>query len=382
MVDSAASRRRVRCSAPGKVILAGEHAVVYGIKAIACAIALRTNVEAELMQEEQLSLHVSLGDQTLGFTWSVNEVVELLQQNGQWPPRRRLESVNFDTLYSILAPLATGDRVAHTAQVAFLVLYCLLGFAEEKYGMTVEITSKIPVASGLGSSAAFAAALSGALLGLKSLTDGESQSVDVDRETVNTLAFQLERVVHGTPSGVDNTVAVYGGALEFSKRDASVTMRQLPLRCAVPLLLTHTRVPKDTKKMVARVADYLSEQSTADKKKTLQEFGDIADAMATVLQDATSSTDLTALAPLMRRNHALLVAAGVSHDAIDVVADVCETRGVATKITGAGGGGCTISLLAGVSEETKQQVSDMLTQRGMLPLEAAVGGAGLEVTRL
>lgn len=81
--------------------------------------------------------------------------------------------------------------------------------------MTVQ--SKLPVSAGLGSSAAYSTCLSGALLVLENVVhDGHKWSKD-EMNVINTWAFQAEKIIHGKPSGIDNTVSTYGRALKFSK---------------------------------------------------------------------------------------------------------------------------------------------------------------------
>ena len=151
------SKRNICISAPGKIILAGEHAVVYGYPAIAAAIEKRTYVT------------LSCGENYANF---VKLLIEILPQTPIAQIKDKIQKISQNTI-------------------------------------TAEFCSELPIGCGIGSSASFAAALSAALFLLQHST--------LNTEKVNELAYSFEKTQHGNPSGVDNAVAVFGGFLRFQK---------------------------------------------------------------------------------------------------------------------------------------------------------------------
>ena len=164
----AAPEQADRSSACGKVILLGEHAVVYGRPAIALPISLA--VEASV-QAGGSGVHMVIP------RWGLEQKIELHTSKGV-----------SGIMTTVLQALDLEDR-----------------------SMTIEVIPHVPRAMGLGGSSAMAVAVIRALdktFALR-LSDGR----------VNELAFECEKAAHGTPSGIDNTVATYGTPLVFENND-------------------------------------------------------------------------------------------------------------------------------------------------------------------
>ncbi|XP_037491623.1 mevalonate kinase-like [Jatropha curcas] len=204
----------VKARAPGKIILSGEHAVVHGSTAVASSINLYTYVTLSFpTSENDGTLKLQLKDMALEFSWPIGKIKEALPNLGA-PSASTPTSCSIESVKSISALVEEQNipeaKIALASGIAaFLWLYTSIqGFRPA----TVVVTSDLPLGSGLGSSAAFCVALSAAFLAL-------SDSVNVDKmhqgwlifgeselELLNKWAFEGEKLIHGKPSGIDNTV--------------------------------------------------------------------------------------------------------------------------------------------------------------------------------
>ncbi|KAK1581182.1 hypothetical protein Q3G72_003832 [Acer saccharum] len=249
----------VKTRAPGKIILAGEHAVVHGSTAVAACIDLYTYVSLRpSLSENDDTLKLHLKDMELEFSWSIGRIKETLSHLGSpfpsTPTSCTTESVR------CIAALVEEQNIPEaklglaTGVSAFLWLYtCIQGFKPA----TVVVTSDLPLGAGLGSSASFCVALSAVLLGFSDsvsldknhqgwLTYGDS-----DLDLLNKWAFEGEKLIHGKPSGLDNTVSTYGNIIKFKSGSLTRIKSNMPLK----MLITNTKVGRNTKALVAGVTE-------------------------------------------------------------------------------------------------------------------------------
>ena len=222
-------------SAPGKVILFGEHAVVHGVTAIAGALDLRCYCHVEPRSDDKVSL--VLPDVGLERTWNLSDlpfdkVRESLAQedvdadtlpNAQESPNPSLLALISSSTHLAAEGENMSAKVALSPQ-AFLYLYLRLAKAGKPRARTFTVRSALPIGAGLGSSAAFSVCLSSALLYLNGhLPLPSSQIVrsssipSENAHLVNSWALVGEKILHGNPSGVDNSVSTLGSALIFTK---------------------------------------------------------------------------------------------------------------------------------------------------------------------
>lgn len=184
----------------------------------------------------------------------------------------------------------------------------------------------------MGSSASFSVSLTGGLLqafGAPNLT----------RELVCKWAFECEKLFHGRPSGIDNSICTYGGAMLF--RNGQITERLEQLN-GFEIALVYTNVPRNTKQLVAQTSSRRTEFPSV-----INPIFDSIDAisLAQWSQIQTGSGDYERARTLVTINQSLLTALGAGHSAID---DIVQTAGkfdLASKLTGAGGGGTVFILL-------------------------------------
>jgi len=192
--------------------------------------------------------------------------------------------------------------------------------------------------------------------------------------------------IHGNPSGVDNTVATQGKAVVFQRTDYSKppTVRPLWDFPELPLLLVDTRQAKSTAHEVAKVAT-LKKTHPKLVNTILDAMDKVTDAASELIEeksfDNKSVEDLSKVGELMTINHGLLNSLGVSHPRLERVRELVDHAGIGwTKLTGAGGGGCSITLLRpDVSAEKLQKLEGQLEAENYAKFETTLGGDGIGV---
>jgi mevalonate kinase len=307
----------VTASAAAKIILFGEHFVVYGEPAIVIAIDKRAYATVD--QSDDKCLHVRSAN--LNLKGYFKDGVFKVEQGDIREAKLKFEPVR-----------VAVERV--------------LAAYKEQIGLDVEINSTVPVGAGLGSSAAVVAAVTeaaGALLNVK-----------MTKEDVFRVALEAERVVHGTASVVDPAIATFGGTLLFQ---TDTGFKPLEVKTEVPLVIGNTGVERSTKVQVDKVRAIAKNypQIMELMKKTAREI--VLRAM-----DAFKHNDLKALGDLMNVNHALLYGIGVSDESLEWLINAAKKAGAyGAKLTGAGGGGCMIAL---ANEGKLQDVLDAIMRAG------------------
>ena len=209
-------------SAPGKVILSGEHSVVYGMPCIAFSVNLRTNAEISLQVSRTANnkLQVNLVDlnSKLEYAWSdillkKQENIDIVKNMNEGRP--------FDTMVEMLRKIAY-DVAPNPKEENMQKLSAAL---KEKYETTIIIKSQIPFNSGMGSSASVSVALSAVLLQFFTSVSSKILGKAIElysnknefKDCVNDYSFYGEKLIHGSPSGVDNCVIIRGGIISFTK---------------------------------------------------------------------------------------------------------------------------------------------------------------------
>ena len=293
-------------AAPGKVILFGEHAVVYGQPALAVPV---TQVQA--------TATVTPGGDDF------------------W-----IEAVDLGRAYR-LADAPAGDPLAQ----AVALVRARAGLAQLP-AARLRVTSSIPIAAGLGSGAALCTAAVRALAQWLRLALAPAE--------ISAMVFETEKLLHGTPSGIDNTVVVFGQPVYFIKGQPPV-----PLRVASPfqLVIADSGVPSPTKLAVSDVRA-AHDREPERYAQLFQSIGDVARQARAVIETGRPND----LGPLMRRNQALLCELGVSSPRLDQLVTAAEEAGaLGAKLSGGGRGG---NILALVTPATLAGVDAALAQAG------------------
>lgn len=380
----------VKARAPGKIILAGEHAVVHGSTAVAASLDLYTYVSLRFPtpSDNDEFLRLQLKDLALEFSWPVARIKDALPEAGSLLSSKPT-SCSIENMKSIAALVEEQNipeaKIGLASGVsAFLWLYsCIHGFKPA----TVVITSELPLGAGLGSSAAFCVALSAALLSFS-----DSVSLDMSQqgwtafgeselELLNKWAFEGEKIIHGKPSGLDNTVSTYGNMIKFRSGNLTLIKSNMPLK----MLITNTKVGRNTKALVAGVSERTIRHPDA-MSLVFNAVDSISNELSTIIQspapDELSITEKEEkIAELMEMNQGLLQCMGVSHASIETVLRTTLKYKLASKLTGAGGGGCVLTLLPTLLSGTVvDKVIAELESCGFQCLIAAIGGKGAEVS--
>ncbi len=294
-------------SAPGKVILCGEHSVVYGYPAIAVPVSgLRARATISAAPSGS-GLRIVAAD--------LNETVQVKTALPTHP----------------LAAIARGV-LAHLAL--------------PEPDATLTLRSEVPIAAGLGSGTTVSVAVARAL--------AAHLGQELDTETVSALAYEVEKIHHGTPSGIDNTVVAYERPVYFVKGQPPT-----PFTIHTPfhLLIANSGIPSATRHTVAAVRQRW-EANRATYEAYFKRMGDIADAA----REHIEAGQIKHLAPLLDENHALLRDIGVSLPVLDQLVSAAREAGAwGAKLTGGGGGGNVIALVPPAHIET---VTAALRQAG------------------
>jgi mevalonate kinase len=300
----------ITATAPGKIILFGEHAVVYGRPAIAVPVL---QVRARAIVTAQPAATFS------------RVVIQA--------PNIALEA-NLDELPEDHPLAAAILGVAHTVGITHLP------------ACTVRISSTIPVASGLGSGAAVSVAVVrafSAFLG-HPLPD----------EMVSKLAFEVEKIHHGTPSGIDNTVITYSMPVYFVRGEPIKTLR---LTKPFTILIGDTGISSPTSVTVGDVR-HAWETSPEYYEKIFDRIGKTVQSA----QKDIEAGDLPGLGKLMTDNHHALQELDVSSPDLDQLVEAACTEGAwGAKLSGGGRGGNMIAL---VEEDRAQIVAEALIAAG------------------
>ncbi|MED6218640.1 hypothetical protein PIB30_028482 [Stylosanthes scabra] len=345
----------VQARAPGKIILSGEHAVVHGSTAVAASINLYTYVTLRFStpSDNQDSLKLELKDEGLDFSWSTSKLKELFPESTEpqspKPPSFSVESAK--SIESLIEGLNIPEAKISIASgvSAFLWLYTSIhGFKPA----TVSFTSELPMGSGLGSSASFCVALAAALLACTDFVSldlkqqGWQSFQERQLDLVNKWAFEGEKIIHGKPSGIDNSVSAYGNIISFK----SGNMTHMKANMSLKMLITNTKVGRNTKALVAGVSERTLRHPEA-MAFVFNAVDSISKELALILQSRASDDVLSVtekeekIEELMEMNQGLLQSMGVSHVTIETVLRTTLKYKLASKLTGAGGGGCVLTLL-------------------------------------
>jgi mevalonate kinase len=297
-------------SAPGKIILFGEHAVVYGRPAIAVPVQ---QVQARAVVKAE--------------------------------PRAPAGAVRISApdigLEGFLEELPKSDPLAAAVRLVLKEL----GLPRSP-ACSLRVTSTIPVASGLGSGAAVTVAI------LRAFSAFLGRPLGVAR--VSDLAFEIEKLHHGTPSGIDNTTIAYGLPVFFVKGQPILTFTT---PTGFRLLIADTGIASPTAASVADVR-----QGWQKERPHYEAMFDSIGAITESAYQMISSGMVETLGPLMDANHGILRRIGVSSPELERLVEAAREAGASgAKLSGGGRGGNMIAL---VGSKSAERVAGALLQAG------------------
>jgi len=383
--------RQISVSAPSKVILHGEHAVVYGKSAIAASLDLRTRMYlTPIPDEKQQVLEVDFPDVHVHQSWKVSEVQKyLLQHKPGWVSKYNAEIC--DTYLKLVKDFIQKSSITHGKVVhqdlqlasltCFFYLFSVICDADHIVPLKIRVESDIPIGAGLGSSAALSVCLAA---GLHAIQSGKTLLDPPDQDNICQLALLSEKILHGKPSGIDNAISTYGGFIRFQQ--GCVEPIEFNPAVNLQILLVNSCVSRQTKDMVAKVKDQYDKYPSAISP-LLESIHGISESFLQTLKEMGNEEEgemaedkYTTLNDLIRYNQSILKALQVSHPTLENILNVAEEHGLVGKLTGAGGGGFAFILLPpGVTEKTVEEVKEKLHTKSFVCYEAELGVNGVHI---
>ena len=275
-------------SAPGKVILFGEHFVVYGVKAILCSINKRVTVTAEKTSERKISINSKIGKLEL-------------------EPDKPISEIN--------SPLKPFYYLANKS------------IENKDSGIRIQIDSEIPLGAGLGSSSACCVAGAAAIFKLFG---------NISREEVLKLAIEAERTIFENTSGADCTVCTYGGIIEYDKNKG---FKKIEYEPNFQLVIINSNIEHSTQSMVSKVKEF--------ENKNTEEFSRLSDLESKLVEDVlklVKENKIQEIGQKMNQNQKYLENIGISNKELTKMIRIGQESSFGAKITGSGGGGCIFAL--------------------------------------
>ena len=275
-------------SAPGKVILFGEHFVVYGVKAILCSINKRVTVTAEKTSERKISINSKIGKLEL-------------------EPDKPISEIN--------SPLKPFYYLANKS------------IENKDSGIRIQIDSEIPLGAGLGSSSACCVAGAAAIFKLFG---------NISKEEVMKLAIEAERTIFENTSGADCTVCTYGGIMEYDKNKG---FKKIQYKPNFQLVIINSNIEHSTQSMVSKVKEF--------ENKNTEEFSRLSDLESKLVEDVlklVKENKIQEIGQKMNQNQKYLENIGISNKELTKMIRIGQESSFGAKITGSGGGGCIFAL--------------------------------------
>lgn len=277
-----------KASSPGKVILFGEHFVVYGVKAILCAINKRITVTAEEIDQRKISIKSNIGE---------------------------LESEPNKPISEINSPLKPFYYLANKI------------IQNKNSGIKIEVESEIPLGVGLGSSSACCVAGAAAISKLFG---------SISKEEILKLAIEAEKTIFQNTSGADCTVCTFGGLMEYDKENGFSKIESEP---NFHLVIANSNVEHSTDSVVAEVRKF--------KENNGEEFSKLCENESSLIENVLEllkRNNIKELGQKAIQNQEYLERIGISNDKLRDMVQIGQKSSFGAKITGAGGGGCIFAL--------------------------------------
>ena len=287
-------------SAPGKIILFGEHFVVHGTKAILAAIDKRVTVTSTFTENKTIKVNSQLG--------------------------------------TIEVPISSSHEEVKSEFRPFVYLANkIINSEQNASGLEITIDSDIPIGVGLGSSSACCVAAAASISELFN---------ELSSEEILKMSIEAEKTIFPDTSGADCTVCTYGGMIEYP------SIEKIDNTFDLNLLIANSMIPHNTKNSVEKVNKF--------KENDEERFSQLCDLETKLIDEvitAMKNNDATTFGLKMSENQKYLEEIQISNDTLrDMISSLKEIS-LGTKITGAGDGGCIITL---VKDENMDKVPELL----------------------
>ncbi|MGQ0638996.1 MAG: mevalonate kinase [Nitrososphaerota archaeon] len=280
-------------SAPGKVILFGEHFVVYGMRALLCSIDKRVTVTSQTTNEKRIKIKSDMG---------------------------HIEISN-DSL-----PI-TNESTSESMKPFLYIIKKTLERFKKDVGIEIKIESEIPPGIGLGSSSACCVAATASITALFE---------KLSREEILKLAIEAERTIFENTSGADCSVCTFGGLMEYDIKNG---FKKINSKADFALVIANSEQTHQTSELAEKVRRFRENNEDLFAFLCTQESVLVQNALL-----ALEKNDLPRAGLLMSENQALLERIGVSTETLDLLIKEAKKTAYGAKITGAGGGGCIVAL--------------------------------------
>ncbi len=299
----------------GKLILFGEHFVVYGLPGIASGIDKKFELTIE----------------------KINEKDTVVEDNVFYYEKVKLSENPGHVKFKVIEPILKKFNISGI-----------------KLTFNGDIASK-----GMGLSAAYAVATARAI--------SELNDLNLTDDEINELAYECEKVSHGTPSGIDNTCATFGKAIWFEKQEPQNKIELLKVATPLYIVIGDTGIRGTTKEIVAGVRER--------KEENEEEFEEIFQDEVILVNEAKQALeegDIKMLGELMNNNQVLLRDIGVSCDELEELIEVAlENGALGAKLSGAGKGGIIIALAE--NEEVQEKIVKAIQEKGFKAIGTIIG---------
>ena len=313
-----------KATAPGKIILFGEHFVVHGTHAVVCAINKRVSVTSETNDTAAISIESSLGKAAIPITEDV-------------------------------------DTVEKKFRPFFFIAKEVISDHNFKNGINIKIESDIPIGAGLGSSSACCVAGAASISNLFSKPD-ISQILD--------MSIDAERTIFPKTSGADCTVSALGGIIEYQKESDT---KSIKTEHDFDFVVVNSQKMHNTDAVVSRVNQFKEKNEDAFSELCKEEDNLISKAV-----DSLQTFDLDIIGKCMSQNQIFLERIGVSNNVLLDIVKSIEKETFGAKLTGAGDGGCVIAL----TEKSKKDsvVKNMSQKYETFPVTIEKTGMQVNIT--
>ena len=279
-----------KASAPGKIILFGEHFVVHGTMAILGAINKRVTVISDKNETQNISIKSSLGENSIPISESVENVDSM-----------------FKPFFFIAKKIINENNFSN--------------------GIDIDIQSDIPIGAGLGSSSACCVAAAASISNLFS---------ELEKNQILNIAIEAERTIFPNTSGADCTVSVFGGIIGYQKDSG---YKIIETDHEFDFIVVNSKKPHSTSIVVDRVNKFKS-----SNEKIFRELCEEETRLIDKVTDSLQTFDLETIGKCMSQNQIFLEQLGVSNEQLLEIIKLIEKETFGAKITGAGDGGCIIAL--------------------------------------